>query len=283
MTSLAILAPVAALTATLSVPLGRLRAGAGRYSRRRFGLLAASALLIIALRHAFAFDWNEAILLVLAMLAGQALGRHWSEPDEPSPLRWRTVVYVVIAASLLLLLSQSARAQSGNQWNRLDADEPAPSFTLTNQDGRRVAMADFRGKAVVLSFVYTECKDICPVLPQIVNRADQQLTAQEREKVRFVGISLDPNRDTPEKLRGFMKQHNLSSGRWTLLTGTLKEATKAADDYGIVVKPDVTGDLVHNAVYILIDPKGRLRHEFHGLFSPTQEIVKALRGLIARK
>lgn len=200
-----------------------------------------------------------------------------------SPPRWRTAAYAALFGGWFLLIGSPAFAQSGNKWNRLDADEPAPAFALTNQDGTRVALKDFRGKAIVLSFVYTECKDICPVLPQIVNRADRQLTAREREKVRFVGISLDPNRDTPEKLRGFMKQHNLSPERWTLLTGTLQEASKAADDYGIVVKPDVAGDLVHNAVYILIDPKGHVRHEFHGLFSPTQEITKALRGLIATR
>ena len=181
----------------------------------------------------------------------------------------------------LLLFSAVGHAQ-GNDWKRLDADEPAPAFTLTNQDGRRVALADFRGKAVVLTFVYTECKDICPVLPQIIGRTDQHLTPEEKKRTRFVGISIDPRRDTPEKLRGFMKNHNLSPERWTLLTGTLAEATKAAEDYGIVVRPDVTGDLVHNAVYILIDPKGRLRTEFHGLFTPTQEIAKALRKLVPK-
>lgn len=182
----------------------------------------------------------------------------------------------------MLFICGIAHAQ-GNEWKRLDADEPAPAFILTNQNGRRVALADFRGKAVVLTFVYTECKDICPVLPQIIGRTDTHLTPEEKKRTRFVGVSIDPRRDTPEKLRGFMKNHNLSPERWTLLTGTLAEATKVAEDYGIVVKPDVQGDLVHNAVYILIDPKGRLRTEFHGLFTPTQEIAHTLRSLISKK
>lgn len=281
--ALTLLAPVVAFTTVLNVSLGRLRVGAARTSRRRFGLLAASALLVIALRHVFEFAWAEAAVLILAMLVGQYLGRYLEDAAEPSSLRWRTAVYAVIAASLWLLAGQPAHAQNGNEWNRLDANEPAPTFTLTNQDGKRVALKDFRGKAVVLTFVYTECKDICPVLPQIIGRTDQHLKPGERERTRFIGISLDPRRDTPEKLRGFMEKHNLPPERWTLLTGSLKEATRAADDYGIVVKPDVQGDLVHNAVYILIDPQGRLRYEFHGLFTPTPEIAKALRGLIETK
>ncbi len=185
---------------------------------------------------------------------------------------------------LLLLCAVSlAQAQTGKEWKRLDAMEPAPTFRLTSQDGKPVALKDFHGKAVVLTFLYTECKDVCPVLPQIIGRADQSLTAREKEQVRFIGISIDPRRDTPEKLRAFMQSHSLSPERWTLLTGSLKEASKVADDYGIVAKPDLQGDLVHNAVYVLIDPQGRLRTEFHGLFTPTQEIVGALRALIAPK
>lgn len=184
---------------------------------------------------------------------------------------------------LLLLLCTIGLAQA-RDWKRLDADEAAPAFVLTDQDGRRVALKDFRGKALVLTFVYTECKDICPVLPQIIGRTDQYLSEAERQRVRFVGISIDPRRDTPLKLREFMQAHNLAPGRWTLLTGSLQEATRVADDYGVVAKPDVQGDLVHNAVFVLIDPRGRLRTEFHGLSTPTQEIAGALRELIgARK
>lgn len=182
---------------------------------------------------------------------------------------------------LLLCCWATLVGAQGNDWKRLDADEPAPTFTLTSQNGKRVSLKEFRGKALVLTFIYTECRDICPVLPQIIGRTDQILSEAERGKVRFVGISIDPRRDTPEKLRRFMQSHKLSPERWTLLTGSLREASKVAEDYGIVAKPDLQGDLVHNAVYVLIDPQGRLRTEFHGLFTPTQEIAKALRQLIA--
>lgn len=283
MTSLAVLAPLAALTAAFNVSLGRLRAGAGRRSHRRFGLLAASALLVLALRHAFGLAWGEALPLLAAMLFGRLAGSRWAEAAEPSPLRWRAVAYTVIAVAALLLSSDPVSAQAGNEWNRIDANEPAPAFTLTDQDGKRVSLKDFRGKALLVSFIYTECKDICPLLPRIVGRADQWLSAEEKNRIRFVGISLDPNRDNPEKLRAFMKQHELSPERWTLLTGSLREATQAANDYGIVAKPDINGDIVHNAVYILIDPRGNLRTEFHGLFSPSEEIAKVLREISAPK
>lgn len=263
------------------LPLGRLRAGAARFSHRRFGLLAASALLLIALRSAFSLNLHETLALALGFYVAQILVRRFASVghDAPSPLRWRTAAYATLLASLLLLAGDPAAAQSPG-WKRLDADEKAPAFKLTDQNGKPVALASLRGKVVVASFIFTECKDVCPVLPQILARVDKQLKAEEQAQVRFVGISIDPLRDTPEKLRSFMSVHGLSQERWTLLTGSSAELTKVATDYGIVAKPDASGDLVHNAVYILIDGQGKLRTEFHGLFTPTEEIVGAVRALL---
>jgi len=189
----------------------------------------------------------------------------------------RTFLAVLLVGAVGLTQGQ------GSDWKRLDADEPAPAFSLTDQDGKSVALKDFRGKVTIITFMYTECKAICPVLPQILARVDQALTEKERANVRFIGVTIDPARDTPAKMRGFMQTHGLSPSRWTLLTGTLGQLTKVAADYGVVVRPDVQGELVHNAVYVLVDPKGQLRTELHGLFIPTDETVKAVRSLLPKK
>lgn len=270
-----------ATTAALNVPLGRLRAGAPPRSQRRFGVLAASVLLLFALRHAFGVAWADALPLVAAMLLGQYLGRQRRAPAEPSPLRWRVAAYSVLAAGLLLLAADPARAQAANDWKRLDADEAAPAFALTDQNGQSVALADLRGRALVLTFLFTECTDVCPVLPVMLNRVDGQLTAAEKKRTRFVGISIDPRRDTPERLRAFMRERGLDEGRWTLLTGSTAALTQVAADYGVVVRPDPRLGFVHNTVFILIDERGREKVEFHGLATPTPELVKALRQVLA--
>jgi protein SCO1/2 len=180
-----------------------------------------------------------------------------------------------------LLLFLGAPTQAGpNKWERLDADEPAPAFSLNDQNGRRVALTDFRGRVAIVTFLFTNCTDVCPALPQILNRVDQLLTEEERGKLAYIGISIDPKRDTPAQLKQFLQQHGLSEQRWTLLTGSLKELTKTANDYGVVVRPDPRLDFVHNTVFVLIDGKGRLRTEFHGLATPTEEIAKAARALM---
>jgi cytochrome oxidase Cu insertion factor (SCO1/SenC/PrrC family) len=77
-----------------------------------------------------------------------------------------------------------------------------------------------------------------------------------------------------------MQARGLREDRWTLLTGTVAELTQAAADYGVVVRPAARGDLVHNTVFGLVDPRGQLRVEFHGLTTPAPEIARALRELL---
>lgn len=197
--------------------------------------------------------------------------------------RW----YGLLAAPVFLLLFIGAPVQAhhsgpqDNKWERLDADEPAPAFALIDQNGKRVALKDFRGTAIIVTFLFTHCSDVCPLLAQMLARVDQQLSEAERAKLRFVGISVDPRRDTPQQMKRFLRERNLPETRWTLLTGSVKELTQAASDYGVVARPDPRGDLVHNTVFILIDGKGRERVEFHGLATPTNEIVKAVRTVNA--
>lgn len=274
---------LAATTTALNVPFGRLRADAPRRSPRWFGVYAAAVFLLIGMRRAFAVSVLGSLALIAAMYLGQWLGRKASSADcEPSPLRWRTVTYAALVAGMILMVGTPVRAQ-GNDWKRLDADEPAPAFALTDQNGQSVSLADLRGRAIILTFLFTHCTDVCPVLPVMLNRVDQQLSAAEKKRTRFVGISIDPQRDTPSRLSAFMKESGLDDSRWTLLTGTMAAVTKVAAEYGVVVRPDPQFGFVHNTVVILIDYRGREKVEFHGLATPTAEIVGTLRQLVGTR
>ncbi len=172
-------------------------------------------------------------------------------------------------------------AQKG--WERIETNEPAAGFVLTNQDAKRVALQDMRGRPLVLTFLYTSCTDVCPVLLHVLASAERSLNAVERDAVRFVGVTVDPRRDTPQRLKAYMKERGLDPARWMLLTGTTAEATRVANDYGIVVRPAPRGDFVHNSVFVVIDAQGRERAEFHGMATPAEAIAAELRKLLAER
>jgi protein SCO1/2 len=193
----------------------------------------------------------------------------------------RSLVCLAFLACGATLAHDGHKTERG--WQRIDADEPAPAFRLLNQDAKRVALAELRGKPLALTFLYTSCADVCPVLIHALTGVERHLGERERDAVRFAGITVDPKRDTPARLNAFMKERGLDPVRWVLLTGAIGEATKAANDYGVVVRPAPKGDFVHNSVFVVIDAEGRLRAEFHGMATPPEAIAAELRKLIAQR
>jgi protein SCO1/2 len=166
---------------------------------------------------------------------------------------------------------------------RLEIDEAAPAFSLVNQHGKTVVLKDLRGKVVAMTFFYTHCTDVCPVLTNALDSAARQLSPEERKQMVLVGVTVDPRRDTPARLKTYIREHGLEAGQWQMLTGTVARATQAAADYGIVVRPAPGGDFVHNSVYILIDRQGIERVEHHGVATPNEALVADLRALIAAR
>lgn len=284
---------IASGVVTLNIAYGRLRATAPRRSHRWFGCLAAPVMLLLALRHVLLIPWLSWLEFYGIALVGQKIGRRLGvHDDDPSPARWRFAVYAGVIASMWLLAGGPARAhQEGPatadhlhpvarverpDFERLDVNEPAAPFTLMNQNGRRVDLEEFKGKAVVMTFLYTSCTDVCPLLVQTLGSVERRLSEGEKQRVRFIGITVDPARDTPQKLKAFLKERGLGETRWQLLTGNMAKTTQVAMDYGIVVRPAPAGDFVHNSVFIVIDPAGVERVEFHGAATPVGAIAEAV-------
>lgn len=85
-------------------------------------------------------------------------------------------------------------------WQRV----PAPEFTLTDQNGQSVSLSDFRGKVVVFSFGFTHCPNICPATLSHFVAIREVLPEALRDQVQFLFISVDPERDTPERLKEYV-------------------------------------------------------------------------------
>src|SRR6476619_4077644 len=97
---------------------------------------------------------------------------------------------------------------------------PAPDFTLTSQDGAQVSLADFRGKVVAVTFIYTLCTATCPVLTPMMSFVQDRLGSDFGPKIAFVSITVDPERDTPQVLKEYAQAFDANLAGWAFLTGT---------------------------------------------------------------
>ncbi len=169
---------------------------------------------------------------------------------------------------------------------------PAPDFTLNDASGRSFSLHNHRGHAIVLTFLYTQCPDICPAIASKLARVGHAL-GREAERVDFVAVSVDPPGDTPENVARFTAEHDLGilGAHWQYGLGSLEELSTVWHAYGIGAEPepaaaslvnrDAAGIPVisHNAVLYLIDADGRERTLLHPDVL-DDELLRDLRLLI---
>ena len=192
----------------------------------------------------------------------------------------RTVVTSVFGLALALLTFPSVLwAHDGQSDSRLPVIGPAPNFTLTSQDINPVALADLRGKVVAVTFIYTECPDICPMLTQKMVEVQDELGADFGKKIVFVSISLDPEHDTPEVLKDYAEFWGAKPEGWSFLTGSLDAVRDVTRRYGVFFSKKEDGSVEHSQLTTLVDADGQMRVQYLGARFDPEEFRRDLMSL----
>jgi protein SCO1/2 len=162
---------------------------------------------------------------------------------------------------------------------RLPKIGPAPQFTLTNQNGKRIALTDLRGKVLAITFIFASCVDTCPLLTAKMAGLQDRLGADFGPRVYFVSITVDPERDTPEVLKRYAQVHRANPAGWAFLTGTPAEVREVARRYGVFYKKTPRGDVDHTFLTSLVDRSGTLRVQYMGIRFDPDEMLRDLQSL----
>ncbi len=190
-----------------------------------------------------------------------------------------TLVVVVTLASLLLVLSRDV-PQLGAVEPPLPKIAPAPEFALTSQDGAPVTLADFRGKVVAVTFVFTMCTTTCPVLTPMMSFVQDQLGADFGAKIAFVSITVDPERDTPDALKEYAQAFGANFAGWSFLTGTPAAIRDVTRRYGVYASKSGNGDVDHTFLTSVVDRRGILRVQYLGVRFDPEEFLHDLLSLL---
>jgi protein SCO1/2 len=176
-------------------------------------------------------------------------------------------------------------ASTSDPADRLAVIRPAPAFELRDQNDRPVKMSDYRGKVVLVSFIFTTCNGTCPATTHRMARLNQELARRSelKDHVQFVSISLDPKRDTPETLRGYMRLYDIDGGNWTFLTGAPKAVEPVLASWGMWARPAANGQLDHPSRVYLVDRQGDIREIYNLDFFRYPWIMEDIRLLVSEK
>ncbi len=187
------------------------------------------------------------------------------------------VAVLVLAAAIAVLLQSTGRNppqlvagvhsthSASFQGNELSPPKQAPGLSLRNYLGERVNINSYRGKAVLVTFLYTHCPDVCPLIAANLRVAQNLMGAQTAAKAQVIAVSVDPRGDTPQTVAAFLKQHGMT-GRMKYLIGTPQELGKVWQAWGVgserdAQQPDIVN---HSALVYGIDASGKMRTLYIG-------------------
>jgi len=166
---------------------------------------------------------------------------------------------------------------------------PVPDVELVNQDGETIRMGDYRGKAVLVTFIYTRCPlpDFCPAMNKNFDAIEEALRADPDVYARthLLSISFDPEFDTPELLRTFaLQRHSITEetlDHWEFATGTHENLRTLGYDIGLVYQVASEDEIVHNLKTALIAPNGTLAEVYSGNWWTTELAVQDMRDVLS--
>ena len=161
---------------------------------------------------------------------------------------------------------------------RIDNPSQLPGFTLHDQSGRAVSLAAQRGKLVLLTFLYTHCKDVCPLTAQNLSGAVQMLGAK-RDDVRVLAISVDPRGDTPGAVRHFVRVHRLVP-QFHYLICSKTQLAHIWQEYSVTSVKRRSGDIDHTLYTVLADRSGKARVLYDATATPV-DLAHDLRLLLS--
>ncbi len=181
----------------------------------------------------------------------------------------------LVRALLLAAVACSTPTLAGTDLQK----RAAPDFTLTDgATGETMSLSALRGRVVVLTFLYTNCPDTCPLTAEKLREARAALGDAAKD-LSLVAVSVDPVRDTPATTRDFVRAHRLD-GALRFLIGDRASLARVWALYAVGQEPQEDPFVAHSDVIFLIDKQGRGRSLLHSdVDVPT--LVASLRALLA--
>jgi protein SCO1/2 len=174
------------------------------------------------------------------------------------------LVIVLIAVSFALSRVKPHAARS----TPLPVISQIADFSLTNQAGHQVTLADLRGKVWIADIIFTRCAGPCPRMTKQMESLQSELAAEKG--IHFVTLTTDPLYDTPKVLAEYAAGYQADPARWHFLTGTAKQIADLAIDglklTAVEKKPEERENpedlFIHSTIFVLVDKQARLRAIF---------------------
>jgi protein SCO1/2 len=198
--------------------------------------------------------------------------------NMPIQSDFRSLLIVAMLATSLLVVSGCRLGSSADSAH--DSAGAAGSLTdtrLVDQNGKTVSLAAFKGKPLIVDFIYTSCPGPCLMETAKLTNVASGLGAALGWKVAIISITVDPEHDGPAQLREYAQQQGADKKGWYFLTGSAADVDRALAGFKMFREKGPDGSVGHLVDMILVGPDGREIREYDGQIVKPKQIVDDVR------
>lgn len=146
----------------------------------------------------------------------------------------------------------------------------------TTQDGKEIELKELQGKVLAMVMIYTSCQAACPRLVADMRSIEKQIPTEKKDNVQYVFVSIDPETDTPERLKAFAKENEMEDNKWLFLRGTEEDTREFAAVLAVNYKQISPIDFSHSNIISVFNQGGEMVHQQEGLGVNNKETVQAI-------
>jgi len=191
---------------------------------------------------------------------------------------------LIISVVLYACTSENDQIVSQKEEISVPKDTVLPELSIynlpskwTTQEGEDIELKDLRGDVVVVVMIYTTCRAACPRLVADMRNIHKSVPAENNKKVKYVLVSIDPETDTPERLKEFSIENQMDdTDQWIFLRGTESDTREFAAVLAVSYKAISPIDFSHSNIISVFDEDGVLVHQKEGLGVASKETVDAI-------
>lgn len=188
-----------------------------------------------------------------------------------------------IAVAFLLLFSLYSCKESDKKEVKAETKKEISDLAIynlpskwTTQDGKDIELKSLRGNVLVMVMIYTSCKSACPRLVADMRDIESKLEKKTKQHVKLILVSIDPNTDTPERLKSFAIENKMNQDPWIFLRSTEENTREFAAILAVNYKKISPIDFSHSNIISVFNPEGELVFQQEGLGVNNEKTIEAI-------
>jgi len=154
-----------------------------------------------------------------------------------------------------------------------------PDFSLKDQDGKSFRFANVRGQLIVITFIFTTCPDVCPLLTAKFAAIQRALERRKVSDYHLLSITTDPEHDSPAVLKGYARQFKADTDHWSFLTSSRRDLAQVWKAFGVNVVKNQSGQVQHTTFTTVVDRQGNRRVDYYGDNWRDEDVLADIQSL----